>query len=403
MTYENSEQIFICSECIGNDLIASFIKEQSGISDICSIEPSHSDNGCAIPYDELIEVINEQFRHYYSHGEEKICLLDDSDRMDREQMGENLINCLEELLICDYGLAKLFAEELQSAEYIDVSSGELPFYNDFYNYELKKDVIGRDSAEAAEYWYENRIHFKWNKFSKDVKYKNRFFNIKSQLDELFEYADSYHEGDRKPIYNIKTGTFIYRARKLDDGSCYEEIKDNPTDNLGPPPYQEAVSGRMNPQHIPVFYGAFSSNVAICELQPFIRERIALGKFSVTKEIKVFDFTVYDKIFDDKYSKHPFFQDTRYDVFSYMQHEISKPICAKDRSLEYLPTQIISEYIKEHFKVDAIIYFSSLVPEDSKFDRRNIAIFNQDKLEIESKDISLKEIRRIDYTIEDELI
>ncbi|MFT7099060.1 MAG: hypothetical protein ACJAS6_000930 [Rickettsiales bacterium] len=396
MTREESrESMLMCKECIGNDLVQSFI-DKKGMRGHCSINNSHSAKNKVISCPGLIIYIDEQFQKHYCVGEQ-YSFFDDSDRMHYEQRGEDLVDCIAGFLECDYELAEIITNELKKDENYDAAGGEHLFYDDSIRYESREDVEARD-AENAEYWYENQIQFKWQEFCEYVKHSNRFFNIRSRLDELFGNADRYSEGERSPIYFIYKGSSIYRARKTDENS-YDKLKKSPMSELGPPPPDKSVNGRMNVQHIPVFYGAFDSKVAVSELRPFIQEKVALGKFTLAEDIKVFDFTVYDNIFDDKY-RNSDYHETRYDILSYMQSEISQPVSLNSQSLEYVPTQIISEYIKEHFKVDAIIYFSSLVPEDSKNDRRNIVIFDSKKLIISSDDVSSKSIRRIDYCIED---
>jgi hypothetical protein len=56
----------------------------------------------------------------------------------------------------------------------------------------------------------------------------------------------------------------------------------------------------------------------------------------------------------------------------MQDEISKPISPFAMQREYIPTQIVAEYLREYFTCDAVIYKSSL-HRDDKMDNRNIVI------------------------------
>ena len=67
--------------------------------------------------------------------------------------------------------------------------------------------------------------------------------------------------------------------------------------------------------------------------------------------------------------------TRYDFITHVHNEISKPITQHRKQLDYIPTQIIAEYLREHFECDAIIYKSSLFQQTSRH-TGNIALFHK---------------------------
>ena len=66
---------------------------------------------------------------------------------------------------------------------------------------------------------------------------------------------------------------------------------------------------------------------------------------------------------------------------------SKPVKSGDDTLDYIPTQYISEYVK-NLNYDGIVYRSSLTPElddsdhdsDAEIDGYNIVVFNYGKCE-----------------------
>lgn len=298
---KDADEIYICTDCIPREYIAESIKS-CGQSASCSYcEESDSGFRHVILLDAIIGDIDEYFRDHYGLGIIQPVFYDNSDKPEYVQKGEDLANCVSELLQCDYDIAEVISRELNDTEYHVVKDGGEPFYDDCNCYESLEEMQARREAESEEYWYENRVKFQWDDFCEHVKHKNRFFNIKSKLDEIFGYADSYKEGSRCPVYKIPKGKKIYRARKLENGIDHNKIKQDPLRELGPPPAISTINGRMNVQHIPVFYGAFDQDVAVCETQPFIEENVAVGEFTITRDIKIFDFTVYDRIFDKKYS------------------------------------------------------------------------------------------------------
>lgn len=66
--------------------------------------------------------------------------------------------------------------------------------------------------------------------------------------------------------------------------------------------------------------------------------------------------------------------TRYDFIDQLEREISKPVRAWDKARQYIPTQIVAEYIRERFECDGLIYRSSMI-KDSSTDARNVALFD----------------------------
>ncbi len=401
----SSENKLICSECIGNGGFSDWI-EQHGQSGQCDFEPFHEE-GKTVTIKVFSEYVDSYFRENYQIGEE-MTLCDDNDHTYYERRGELYENIIGNDLDCWDKPLEAIVKNLPDCESWEIKDGAYPFYDSSTNYESRAEVEDREAVYAAEYWYENRYLFQWDEFCESVQYKNRFFNVKARLDDLFSDAGSFSEGQRCPIHTLPAGSKVYRARKLGPNLQVEDIKKDPQKILGYPPKHIASEGRMNFKHIPVFYAAFALDVAVIEVQPYIDEKVVVGTFVLNREIKIFDFTVYDDIFDDLYPNQKIFKygDTRYKIIHHIQQEMSKPISSINKSLDYIPTQILTEYIKEHFQVEGIVYFSSLIPHIEALEKRNIVIFGVEDsdleplLSINSKDVEYKTIRSIQYEIAD---
>jgi hypothetical protein len=130
---------------------------------------------------------------------------------------------------------------------------------------------------------------------------------------------------------------------------------------------------MNVEYIPAFYAAFSKNTAIAELRPSIGDEVVVGEFSLRRRLRVFDFTAFDRRY--RGDRQSVYAHTRYEFISQMQGEISKPISPFERQREYIPTQIVAEYLREHFGCEGVIYASSM-HKDESVDNRNIVILNR---------------------------
>jgi hypothetical protein len=94
---------------------------------------------------------------------------------------------------------------------------------------------------------------------------------------------------------------------------------------------------------------------VAELRPGIGEEVAIGEFVLQFDVKVFDFTVFSRAphESDNYGQ------TRYDFIKQMEEQISRRVLPYEKQRQYIPTQIVAEYLKEYFGCEAVIYRSSV--------------------------------------------
>lgn len=363
----------LCSKCIDTKLFKKWIQENR-IQGKCDFDVSHMRSRTVFPINEFAIEVDKYFRETYQEGENipSYCP-EDEDRPHYEQLGDPYLKILEMSLGCDEEIALAIAEHLPDVSQRDIQQGAEPFYNSDINYEPIETAQKRRQEEQNDHWYEYRFTYQWQDFCKIVQYQTRFFNIKKPLDKLFGKPEEYEKGNIKPVYTLKVGQKIYRARQLTNNFTADRLEKKPHLELGAPPKEKTSAGRMNVEFIPVFYAAFSEDTALAEIRPNINDEVAIGEFTLQKEIKVFDFTVFDLKIGDEWNKA--YEHTRYDFISQMQAEISKPIAPYEKQLEYIPTQIVAEYLKEVFGCEAIVYKSSTHKSDNK-DNRNIVILNK---------------------------
>jgi hypothetical protein len=116
---------------------------------------------------------------------------------------------------------------------------------------------------------------------------------------------------------------------------------------------------MNPVGIPVFYGALSIDTAIAEVRPSVGSRVVVGTFHVTRKIRLLDLprlgdhwlgSIFDSGYADALSRQKFLE-----TFHWM---ISRPVQPSDEPLEYIPTQIVAEYVANVLKFDGILFASA---------------------------------------------
>lgn len=353
---------FVCSLCIGAEAFSEWISER-GATGNCYFKEEHQSEK-VVSLGELAEHVHDFYSGNYLVGEEySIPPFDDEDSFEREQVGMYWEEIITELVDAEDSVHELLIKILPSLESTGQKPGEPSedsMYEDCTRYESVLDRQARHENEYNE-WLESTTDFRWSQFCWQVKHQNRMYKLEKTLNRLFENTPA------SVIYTLPIGTVIHRARKYEPYFA----KKPPAEYLWAPPCEKASAGRMNHAYVPIFYGAFSEDCALAEVQPYIGQRVSIGQFIVKKEIQVFDFTVFDGITEVKPTSNVS-ASTRYSVVRHIQELISQPVAPEDRPLEYLPTQFLTEYIREHFEVEAIIFFSSLRPNDPE--NRNIAIF-----------------------------
>lgn len=140
-------------------------------------------------------------------------------------------------------------------------------------------------------------------------------------------------------------------------------------SLGPPPPGKAVANRMSPSGIPMFYGASDERTAIREtaIGKMKRGRVVnLGASETLEEFLVLDLTRLPSV-PSIFSERRYLRPVLIFLHSFVR-DLSKPKKKDGREhTEYVPTQIVTEYIRHSFRrydgqlVRGILYPSSRVP------------------------------------------
>jgi len=365
----------ICAKCVEDTRFSNWISEKSNKKG-CSYKQTHK-NTKSVLLKQFVEHVDAFFQTNYCPGTSERKYSPEYEDVYYEQQGDSLEDCIAELLSPDDEPLQDIVALLPHMDWVDVAGGEEWFYESDL-FEKIEDIEHREQIDAYERWFERRHELAWDDFCRYVKYENRTAQVFQKLSQLFDdmqAAEASHK--RSPIRVLPKGSIIYRARKLRRNDSQSVICKDRQFVLPPAP-DIAIEGRMNHAFIPVFYGAFSADGAVVECQPYIDQRIAVGEFQTTKPLKVLDFTVYDGLFDHLYAdkKSSKWVDPRYALIRHMQAEISKPIAPDNKALDYISTQVLTEFLKEHFQVDGIIFFSSLLTLDKDVDHRNIVLFKQ---------------------------
>ena len=368
MPIEEPDLTRICNNCVENEILSEEIKKQGkhGICDHCG-EPGQITELEDLA-DRINDVIQEHFQLTPGYPEEpvELFLYKEGEWEQRGDPADILIGIIA-------GVDEPIAEKLTS-----ILSGK-------HTYEAAKD--GVENPYGLEAMYEEREVFDlgfqiaWGEFQREIQSKSRFFSVTAEhvLARIFESLDALGTHDNRPIIATlrpcDQERYIWRGRTARATQEVEKILREPVKELGPPPSHLARAGRMNADGISVFYGAMEKCTCISELRPPVGSSVVIGKFSVTRTVKLLDLGaladtyVSTSHFDPKFLEHK----SRAIFLKRLVGEISKPVVPEEERVEYLATQAVAEFLanKASPKVDGIIFPSSQTGGKG----RNVVLFN----------------------------
>ncbi len=345
--FDAPDNKYVCGNCFNDYAIKEFIRENA-IESKCDYCQKASMNGnIAASMKDVVGLIFDSISYEFENPKDAM----------PEYVGKLPNRYETEDLFDDWGLninLKFQSSELKS---------------EIINSIENNNWIEKDYFMGTEDEY---LNYAWSNFKEKVKYHNRYTFLRPEQRERIPFPQDIQPSEmldklseiikklelEQPL--IK-GEFIFRARIHNDESSYNTAKD-----LGPPPVEKALSGRMNSVGIPVFYGALNSQTAINETyQPVNNNKKAtVGKFVLVKPINVLDLTdlkdmpsIFDKNKRDNRSAIKFFK-------SFVD-DISQPITKDGQEhIDYVPSQIVSEYLRYNYtckrgnQIEGILYPSS---------------------------------------------
>ena len=215
----------------------------------------------------------------------------------------------------------------------------------------------------------------WSEFSKSIKYENRFHNRKFNADVFASFLSSV-------VKTHRSGESFYRAR------IAENINGHSCDNMGAPPPKNRSAGRVNPEGIGVLYLSQEKETVLNEIRANVFDYVTIGTFRAKRDLRVVNLSGLLKIspFDNIDTIECFALNR--EIFCELSKEIAKPLRRSDSTLEYLPTQYISEFVKSQ-GYDGVEFDSTL-----RKGGHNLALFDLDAAEC--FEVNTFEINGIDY-------
>lgn len=222
---------------------------------------------------------------------------------------------------------------------------------------------------SSSYVQEDLMHYSWERFEQIIRYKYRytFLALESYSNEKTEIFTQSPVDTLKMLEDLiknldlfctlSMGSVLYRARASSVPLTQVQEICSPTANL-------AKDNRMSPRGIPMFYCSTSEKVAVSEIKCATNESKYLATFTVLKDLTLLDLTQVPQeysIFSEYEERNPGIR-----FFHSFITEISKPVGNEENFIEYIPTQILSEYFRYFIRtpqgkpIDGIRYSSSKI-------------------------------------------
>lgn len=292
------------------------------------------------------------------HGEQEPDFEPDGDNVHWIIRGETPSELIGEMIVCaDSQIAVDVVEQLSNDHSFAIGrDGDTDWYDE------SSDTFVLETPDDPEF------RDAWASLCQSVKHERRFFseNATPLLDKILgPILDGQRRVYRGVIRTITPGaedSFIYRGRLANEEATRTRIYSAPIAELGAPPPAFATAGRMNSAGISVFYASTDAATAAAELRVPVGGFAVVGRFEIIRPLRILDLTRTESLRNDlSYFHRDYFVTHSHASFLRGFHrEIRKPIVPSLETLEYLPTQVVAEYLwtRGERAVDGLVFGSA---------------------------------------------
>ena len=224
----------------------------------------------------------------------------------------------------------------------------------------------------------------WKDFCNDIKNRNRFYNNYFRPDIFLKFLEWTK-------ITIKKGTVFYRSRIDHDN----KRKSYQSKDMKIPPKNLVSAGRLNSNGIGALYLSNDKLLTIAEIRPAVGDVVVTGKFTLKKDLEIVDLTKLDNISVFGSSMDPEFlidYQINRDILNSICEDMRKPSGSQYNSLDYLPTQYISDVIKSQYR--GIKYGSSMTSKENQ--NYNLVVFDDEDVEVDINHLSFNKIKSVNY-------
>jgi RES domain-containing protein len=332
----------ICADCVQDEFLSKVVNDNLEFGE-CNYCNSETD---VAPFDTIMERITQSIRNEYSDAQ-------------------------------DIDLPWVEGEYLYEGEDINEIIAEFdPGWPPSFRDDIEKSLVESYWIHCPQgKWYTvdkaRSLAYDWQRFKDQVMYKTRYLFLSEPNEE-----DLYVDEDSIPVNMILDvlGKLINKLNlicQLDPGTTFFRVRASKGDksltqfsDVGVAPRGKAGAGRMNPAGIPYLYLALDEETAVSETINRENTAFYLATFKLDKQIKVLDLAKIPPL-PSKLNPNAYDRRCELQFIKSFQHDISMPIKKDGREhIEYVPTQIISEYMRHRFRdnndqpIDGVLYPSA---------------------------------------------
>lgn len=349
----------ICPDCVTDDALAKWIRDQVSATQ-CSFCGASSDAAIAADFDTFVgEVLAGLCFEWNDPADEGIMYIS-------AEGGFQAPTSDTYEILRDYGVS-------EDDDVIDALCGAISTET-----WVQREYYRGDDGE--------RLAWGWEAFKHLTKNETRYFFLQGESDDdeltpaemLRTIAGMIRSkfGNYDLIQSIPASTDIVRIR-------IDVEPQNEARAIGtPPPHFATQSNRMSPAGIPMFYGAFDADTAWAEtFDPALHagQVASVGTFRPTRDLEVLDLAQLPQvpsIFDSE--RRNLLYTLRF--LHRFADDVSKPIARDGREhIEYVPTQIVTEYFRRVFRTDAKETLDGIVYRSSRHDAdRAVVLFAENE-------------------------
>ena len=307
----------ICHDCVSNYALKSFIIEKGELR-TCSYCGRRKK---CTTLEDLMSPIMDGIRFMYSCPDEELPV----------DGGE--------YIGCTYSTEDIFEESVTN----EIGASNEEIIGDIISLICQKTWCVANPFDVSE----DEAEFnEWQRFCKLVKEKMRyvFFEAKdengsssSPMDILNYIASCIQKISLVTTINKKTK--MYRCRMSKDEKYYSDLAD-----FCPPPLDKTYAGRMNAQGIPVLYLALDQKTALDEVNTSERQYASVASYRVEDSFPVLDLTKLESIkVPSIFDAEGRAQISTIRFLKKFNEQISQK--ATNEQIDYVPTQIVTEYFR----------------------------------------------------------
>ncbi len=218
------------------------------------------------------------------------------------------------------------------------------------------------------------MEYGWQEFREVVKHRMRFVFFSEKNHSLIsnnDYNRLHPQDVLQTVGSLLQSQSITITHEPGMLRLYRARQHSPSDivntaaALGAPPVQYAQANRMSPAGIAMFYGAFDVATCLAEITDYDKKTssVSYGLFTNQVSLRLIDFSLpltSPSIFNPDYSEKAKRLREGAIFLNNFIRDLQQPIEKKDPHIEYVPTQVVCEYLRfmyEGGQIDGLAYDS----------------------------------------------